>query len=548
MASRAADLILTGGAVYTMDAVRSWAEAVAVSHGRIIARGSAADLSELRGPGTVELDCRDRLVLPAFQDAHVHALWDGLSRRSCDLHHLSGKSEYQAAVKAYADKHPELEWIDGDGWSMEAFPSGTPHRTSLDEVVSDRPVFLVNRDGHGAWANSKALELAGITGATSDPSGGRIERDADGEPMGTLHEHAMDLVERLLPKPSLGDRCSALEDAQVYLHSLGITAWQDPSVTEEIFTAYKKVNEQGGLSARVSLDLLWERDQDESQLERLIEMREEATAGRLRASGIKFFVDGVAENFTAGMIEPYLGSDGLPSDNYGMSMIEPAALARFVTLLDHHLFQVHFHAIGDRATREALDAVEQSLEKNGRRDSRHHICHLQVVQPQDIPRFRALGVVANCQPLWACDEPQMRELTIPFLGEERAALQYPFASLHRAGAVLAFGSDWTVSTPDPLEQIEVAVNRVAPQTRELAPFLPQERLSLPESLAAFTIGSAFVNRLENVTGSIEEGKDADLVVLDRDPFDPESGPIGDASAALTLVEGTVVHQNESLDW
>lgn len=548
MASRAAELILTGGAVYTMDAARSWAEAVAVSDGRIIARGSAAAVSELRGPDTVVLDCRNRLVLPAFQDAHVHALWGGLSRRSCDLHHLSGKSEYLAAVRAYADEHPELEWIDGDGWSMEAFPSGTPHRMSLDEVVSDRPVFLTNRDGHGAWANSKALELAGITAATADPSGGRIERDPDGEPMGTLHEHAMDLVERLLPKPSLEDRCSALEDAQAYLHSLGIAAWQDPAVTEEIFTAYKRVNEQGGLSARVSLDLLWEREEDESQLDRLIEMREEATGGRLRASGIKFFVDGVAENFTAAMLEPYLGRDGLPGDNRGMSMIEPAALARYVTVLDGHLFQVHFHAIGDRATREALDAVEAALRANGRRDSRHHICHLQVVQAHDIPRFRALGVVANCQPLWACDEPQMRDLTIPFLGQERAALQYPFASLHRSGAVLAFGSDWTVSTPDPLEQIEVAMNRVAPQTRELAPFLPEERLTLPESLAAFTIGSAFVNRLEHVTGSIEERKVADLVVLDRDPFDPESGPIGDASASLTIVEGDVVHQDESLDW
>jgi predicted amidohydrolase YtcJ len=231
-----------------------------------------------------------------------------------------------------------------------------------------------------------------------------------------------------------------------------------------------------------------------------------------------------------------------------MSMIEPAALARYVTLLDRHLFQVHFHAIGDRATREALDAVEAALEANGRRDSRHHICHLQVIQPRDIPRFRTLGVVANCQPLWACDEPQMRDLTIPFLGPERAALQYPFASLHRSGAVLAFGSDWTVSTPDPMEQIEVAVNRVAPQTRRLASFLPEERLTLPESLAAFTIGSAFVNRLEHVTGTIEEKKAADIVVLDRDPFDPESGPIGEAKAALTIVEGAVVHQDESLDW
>jgi len=548
MASRAADLILTGGAVYTMDAARSWAEAVAVSAGRIVARGSADAVSELRGPDTVVLDCRNRLVLPAFQDAHVHALLGGLSRRSCDLHDMKTSEAYLTAVREYANDHPEREWIHGGGWSMEAFEAGTPHRRALDEAVSDRPVFLTNRDVHGAWVNSKALERAGITASTTDPSGGRIERDPSGDPSGTLHEHAMDLVQRLLPEPSLEQRCAALEDAQAYLHSLGISAWQDPWITEPELIAYRRLLEQGGLSARVSLDLLWEHDQDESQLERLLDMREEATTGRLRASGIKFFVDGVVENFTAAMIEPYLGADGVAGHNRGMSMIEPAALARYVTLLDRYLFQVHFHAIGDRATREALDAVEAAREVNGRRDSRHHICHLQVVQPQDIPRFRTLGVVANCQPLWACDEPQMRDLTIPFLGPERTALQYPFASLHRSGAVLAFGSDWTVSTPDPMEQIEVAVCRVAPQTRRLAPFLPEERLTLPESLAAFTIGSAFVNRLEHVTGSIEEKKAADIVVLDRDPFDPESGPMGDANAALTIVEGAVVHQNESLDW
>ena len=548
MAPRTADLILNGGAVYTMDAARSWAEAVAVAAGRIIGRGSVADISDLRGPNTVVFDCSKLLVLPAFQDAHVHALLGGLSRRSCDLHGLAGAEAYLAAVRSYADEHPELDWIEGGGWSMEAFEAGTPHRRALDEAVSDRPVFLTNRDVHGAWVNSKALERAGITASTADPSGGRIERDPDGGPSGTLHEHAMDLVHSLLPKPSLEQRCAALADAQAYLHSLGISAWQDPWITEAELVAYTRFQDRGALSARVSLDLLWERDQDESQLQQLIEMRAEATVGRLRASGVKFFVDGVVENFTAAMLEPYLGADGLPRDNRGMSMIEPAALTRYVTLLDEHDFQVHFHAIGDRATREALDAAEVALKANGRRDSRHHICHLQVVQPRDILRFRELGVVANCQPLWACDEPQMRDLNIPFLGPERAALQYPFASLHRSGATLAFGSDWTVSTPDPLEQIEVAVNRVAPQTRDLAPFLPQERLSLPESLAAFTIGSAFVNRLEHVTGSIEEGKYADLVVLDRDPFDPASGPIGDAGVALTLVDGRVVHQDESLDW
>jgi predicted amidohydrolase YtcJ len=548
MALRAPDLILTGGAVYAMDAARTWAEAIAISDGRIIGRGSNAEISDLRGPDTVVLDCRNRLVLPSFQDAHVHALWGGLSRTTCDLHDLAGADAYLQTIKVYAAAHPDDEWVHGGGWSMDAFPGGTPHKDDLDAVVGDRPVFLVNRDGHGAWVNSAALARAGISASTPDPPGGRIERDAEGEPSGTLHEHAMDAVEDLLPSPSLAERCEGLLQAQDYLHSLGITAWQDPAVTEELLEAYVKVNEGSELSARVSLDLLWTMDYDESALPDLVARREASTSGRLRAGGVKFFVDGVAENFTAAMLEPYLGSDGLPSDNRGMSMFEPEALARYVTLLDHHRFQVHFHAIGDRATREALDAVEAAAAANGTRDARHHICHLQVVDPADIPRFRRLGVVANCQALWACDEPQMRDLTIPFLGPERSRRQYPFASLQRSGAILAFGSDWTVSTADPLQQIEVAVTRVAPQTRDLEPFLPEERLGLPEALAGFTIGSAFVNRIEHISGSIEEGKAADLVVLDRDLFEDSSRPIGDAAVALTMVGGAVVHQDESLDW
>ncbi|MDQ3752703.1 MAG: amidohydrolase [Actinomycetota bacterium] len=544
---KAADLIVTGAAVYTVDAARRWAEAIAIKDGRIIAVGTRWDVMAAAGPATEIVQLEGRMVLPGFQDAHVHALFGGLNRLQCDLHDAGNQQNHVDAVAAYAKSHPEAEWILGGGWAMDAFPGGTPHRALLDAIVPDRPVYLQNRDVHGAWVNTKALELAGIDASTPDPSGGRIERDVGGEPSGTLHEHAMDLVAVHTPAPTTDDREEALALGQTYLHSLGITAWQDPWITEAELATYSALDARGELTGHVSLDLLWERDGDETQIETLIEQRERFTQGRVRAGGVKIFQDGVAENFTAAMIDPYLDGSGRPTGNSGISMVEPAALNHYVGLLDASGFQVHFHAIGDRAVRESLDALEAAQSANGTRDARHHICHLQVVHPADIARFRTLGVVANCQPLWACEDPQMRDLTIPFLGPERSTRQYPFASLRRSGATLAFGSDWSVSTPDPLLQIEVAVNRVPADDRAAEPFLPNECLDLPAALEAFTIGSAYVNRREGDSGSIETGKAADLVVLDRNLFDGD-GPSGEAKVLATLVDGAPVYVHPSLDW
>jgi hypothetical protein len=268
---------------------------------------------------------------------------------------------------------------------------------------------------------------------------------------------------------------------------------------------------------------------------------------RLRASAVKIFADGVFENRTAAMLAPYLDGEGRPSDNAGIGMLAAEELAAVVTALDGEGFDVHVHAIGDRAVRDTLDAFAAAGAANGRRDARHQIAHLQFVHPDDRPRFRRLGVVANAQPYWSCLDGYMRELTLPFLDRERAGWQYPWASLRRAGAVLAFGSDWTVSTANPLEEIEVAISRVAPDDRDGEPFLPAERVDLPAALAAFTSGSAYALRLEAQTGTVTPGKLADLAVLDRDPFDPAAGPVGDARVLATLVEGEPVHAHPSLD-
>jgi predicted amidohydrolase YtcJ len=357
----------------------------------------------------------------------------------------------------------------------------------------------------------------------------------------------MELVRRVIPPVTAAEMQEALVNAQEHLHSLGVTAWQDAWVEPHTLAAYRALAESGRLTARVVAALWWERDRGEEQVDELLDRRASATSGRLRATSVKIMQDGIVENFTAGMLDPYLREDS-SGDGRGLSFIEPGALNRYVTRLDSEGLQVHVHAIGDRAVREALDAFEASRAAHGPTDHRHHIAHLQVIHPQDIRRFAELGVVANCQPFWACLDSQMRALNVHVLGPERVSHQYPFASLKRSGARLAFGSDWSVSTANPLHEMEVAVTRVPFDEPEIEPFLPHERLDLPTAIEAFTLGSAFVNHLDDETGSISVGKRADLVALDRDPLAQGAGRVGEARVVLTLVDGQPVHRDPTVSW
>jgi len=545
-----ADLAFVNGAVYTVDAARTWARAVAVRDGRIVAVGTDDDIRAHTGRGTEVVDLAGAMLIPGFQDAHVHPVGGGLTMLQCDLHELATQEDYLLAIKTYAEDHPEREWILGGGWAMDVFPGGTPTKELLDAIVPDRCVFLPNRDGHSAWVNSRALEAAGVSKGTPDPRDGRIERGADGEPSGTLHEGASDLVGRLAPDATSDEMAEGLLKGQEHLHSLGITAWQDAIVDEHLLahnlTAYVDAAGRDELTARVVGALWWDRHRGAEQIEELVELRDRSQVGRFAATSVKIMQDGVCENFTAAVLDPYLDAHGHATDNHGISFVDPEALKGYVTELDRLGFQVHFHALAERAVRESLDAIEAALVANGPSDHRHHLAHLQVVHPDDIPRFRALHAVANAQPLWAAHESQMDDLTIPFLGEPRWRWQYPFASLTRAGAMLAMGSDWSVSSPDPLEEIHVAVNRTMPRdypykVERDEVFLPEERLDLATALAGFTVGSAFVNHLDAETGSIEIGKLADLAVVDRNLFEHPVEEIADASVEQTYVQGERVY-------
>jgi predicted amidohydrolase YtcJ len=534
--------VFTNGRVWCADG--TFASTLVTAGDRIVAVGGD-DVRAAAARGASVVDLAGGLLLPGFVDAHIHPVQGGLERAACDLTGCGSAAEALDVLAAYARDHPDAPWILGGGWQMAHFDGGTPRADQLDAVISDRPVFLPNRDHHGAWVNSRALELAGIDASTPDPTDGRIERDAAGVPTGTLHEGAMHLLDHLLPDATEDDRLAALLEAQSYLHSLGITGWQDAIVgtyanLRDASDAYLRAIGEDRLTARVVGALWWDRARGAEQIPELVERRERISRDRFRATSVKIMQDGVAENFTAGMTAPYLDACGHATDNRGLSFVDPQALVEHVCALDREGFGVHVHAIGDRAVREALDSFEAARRRNGVTGNRHHIAHIQVIHPDDIGRFAQLDVTANMQPLWAAHEPQMDDLTIPFLGSERAGWQYPFARLERSGARLAGGSDWPVSSPDPLEGIHVAVNRVAPETPEERPFLPSERLSLDSALRAYTAGSAYVNG-DGRAGRIEVGARADLAVLDRDLFAHPVEEIASARVVQTYVGGRLVH-------
>lgn len=536
-----ADLAVVGARVWTGDPTNPAADAVAVRGDRVVAIGRDR-VDALVGARTRVVQAGGAQVLPGFQDAHVHAPMAGRNLSRLWLNDTSQRQGYLDAVAAYAAANPEEPWVTGGGWAMEFFPGGTPRKEDLDAIVPDRPVFLMNRDVHGAWVNSVALQIAGIDRDTPDPPDGRIERDpVTGEPSGTLHEGAAYKYEaHLVPTPDRAGWEAGILEAQRHLHALGITGWQDAWVTPATMQAYRSLARSGRLSGRVVGALWWDRARGLEQIDELRSLREAGAASGFHPTTVKVMTDGVLENHTGAMLEPYCDGCGGHTNNHGLSYVDAELLNAALVQLDADGFQVHLHAIGDRAVRMSLDAVEAARTANGPSDHRHHIAHVQVVQPSDVPRFGALGAVANCQAYWAKSEPQMDELTIPFLGEERARLQYPFADIARAGGRLAMGSDWSVSTADPLQQIEVAVTRADPDSRGRAPFLPAQALSLEQALAAFTAGSAYVNH-DADGGVLAVGRRADLAVLDRPITGPGAAPVGDATVRLTVAAGAVVH-------
>ena len=546
-----ADLILFDGKVYTVDANRSWAEAVAVIDGKIAYVGSSSGAKKYKGPNTRLVDLDGKMVLPGFQDAHVHPIEAGMAYLGCSLHDGKSVEDYVLIVKECAQQSPEATFIDGGGWTMDLFEDGLPDKRLLDEVVSDRPVILKSASGHQLWVNSKTLKIAGIDAETPDPPRGRIDRYKNSkEPSGSLQENsAMNLAFSTRPAYSADQMQAALQFGQHYLNQYGVTTLQDALLKldgNEAYVGgptYMAMDRAGDLTIRVVGALVWNTDSGLEQLSRITDARERFKTPLFSAPSVKIWLDGVMEVHTAALLAPYSDRE----DGYsGELLIKPEQLDVVVSQLDALGFQIHFHAIGDAAVRQSLDSLELARQKNGVRDSRHHMSHIQLFDPADIPRLETLNVVANFQPYWAWADKFITELTIPKLGADRSKWLYPIRSVLDTGAVVAFGSDWFVTSGNPLLGIETAITRRDPLTNFSDPFLEDERINLADAIEAYTINSAYVNFIDDETGSIEEGKLADLIVLDNNLFELAPNEISDAQVLLTLLEGNPVYGDWTL--
>ncbi len=530
-----AEIVFRSGTVYTADPAHSRATAVAVAKGRIAYVGTDEGVRRLIGPATVVIDLHRRMLLPGLEDSHLHPATGGIWLASCLLTGDTTRAMLRAHIARCGRETPGTGWIRGRGWALPLFPAANPTRQLLDSLVPDRPVYLRSADGHGAWVNSKALALAGITAATPDPPRGRIERDASGTPSGTLREAAEDLVVAVMPPRTVDEYVDGLRRSTALANSLGITTLQEADADSTMLEAYLALDRAGALPLRVVAAQRTDPAVGPDQVARLAALRTHFAGRRLRATTAKIYADGVIEAHTSALLEPYLDTR-----DRGPANLTPEAMNALVGALDRAGFQVHIHAIGDRAVRMSLDAFAAARAANGARDSRHQIAHLEMIDTLDIPRFAQLSVLANFQPLWAFRDSYVRDLTEPVLGPERSSRLYPLASVARAGGMLVGGSDWIVSSMNPFEAMQVAVTRRDPFEGPGAPWIPKELVSLDQILRAYTINGAHANFQEKETGSIETGKAADLVLLDRDLFAIAPTDIHNAKVLLTLLDGVAV--------
>ena len=536
---KSAGIILENAAIYTMDQSRSWADAVAIADGKIIYVGDIAGAKKLRGKDTKIVDLKDKMILPGFHDSHIHLISGGMELEQCNLNDLPAQEKVFQKIRDYASQHPEKEWIEGGGWALPLFPEANPTKEQLDALVPDRPAYLSSADGHSAWVNSRALAIAGVTKDTPDPKEGRIERMKEtGEPSGTLRESAADLVARHLPKPTPQDYLQGLQNGLALANSFGITSILEASADDDLLKAYADFERQDKLTARVLASLFVDPQKGLDQIKDLIQKRDLYKGKHLKATTAKIFADGVIESKTAALLEPYLDRPGYR----GLPNLEADLFNRLAVALDAVGFQIHIHAIGDYAIRMSLDALEAAERANGRRDARHHIAHLELINPQDIPRFRRLGVIASFQALWAYPDLYITKMTEPALGPERSRWLYPIGSLVKNGGMIVGGSDWSVSSMNPLDAIQVAVTRRLLEDTGGAAWIPEELVDLPTMIAAYTINGAYVSNQEKITGSIEAGKAADLIVLDKNLFEIPANEIHKVKVVLALLEGREVYR------
>lgn len=539
-----ADIIVVHGRVYTENPKQPWAQALAIQGAKIVAVGDDTAIEKMRGMGTKVINAAGKLVLPGFTDCHVHFLGGSLSLGQVNLEGAKDPADIQKRLREYSSEHPGDDWILGRGWNYAMFgPEALPHKKYLDEIFSNRPVFLKGYDGHTSWTNSKALALAGITRETPNPPNGVIVRDAQtGEATGALKEAAQELVAKIVPKPTRAEKLLALRAGMKWANEYGLTRVHSAGGDFEILDHYDEMRHRGDLTLRMYIAYFLNppalRPQD---IEAIEAAHKKFHDEWINAGAVKFMVDGVIESHTAAMLEPYSDDPSLK----GKPFWEPANYNAAVAELDKRGLQLFTHAIGDYGIRMALDAYEHAAQQSHSKDRRPRIEHIETVAAADIPRFGRLGVIASMQPLHAYPDADTLDVWARNIGPDRASRAWAWKSISDGGGRLAFGSDWPVVTLNPWKGMQTAVTR---QTAEGTPpngFVPEQRLTVAEAVDGYTLGAAFAGHREKTEGSLEVGKLADLIIISQNIFDINPHKIGATKVLATIVGGRLVYQADS---
>jgi predicted amidohydrolase YtcJ len=539
-----ADVIVTNARIYTMNPQHTWAEAIAIRGEKVVAAGDRKSIEALRGPATKVIDADQHLVLPGFTDCHIHFMDGSLGLTQVDLNDSKTVEEIQKRVKAYADAHPNEPWIQGMGWTYPTFgASALPNKKILDDVVPDRPVYLVAFDGHSSWANSKALAMAGIDRNTADPPNGKIVRDEKGEATGALKEAAGDLVAAKVPKPTRTERLDALRKGIHEANKAGLVRVHSAGQDFEYLDLYNELRKNGELTLRFYVAYFLDPPGlTPESIGRIESARRQYNDDWISGGVVKTMLDGVVEAHTAAMLEPYSDDPTLS----GKLFWDPDKYKATITEIDARGLQIFTHAIGDKAVRLALDAYQNAATVNHTKDARPRIEHIETVSAQDIDRFGKLGVIASMQPLHSYPDEDTLDIWARNIGPERAKRAWVWHSIEDKGGALAFGSDWPVVTLNPWRGVQTALTRQTDEGKPEYGFVPQQRLGLDDTLRGYTIGAAFAGRREKTEGSLETGKLADLIVIDRNLFMIEPTEIGKTEVLMTMVGGKVVY--ESPNW
>lgn len=537
------DLIIVNADIVTMDPLTPKAEALAIRDGRVAALGTVAEIRALAGAETRVIDAGGRLVLPGFQDTHIHLQDSGQGyAQNADLTDARNVDELVHIMQAFGASHSR-PWVDGVGWYTGIFTEDNLDRHVLDRAVPDRPCFILASDGHNACMNSRACEFVGLVKGIADPPNGHFVLDRDGVPTGMLYEDAIKWADERMPQPTDDDFAFGVTWAAALANRHGITGVLDASVADRHVRVYDRLERAGALTVRVCATARVEpHEATDGALARISAYRAAHQSDMFTVHSAKFFLDGVLENRTGVMIEDY--SDAIGGN--APLMFRHEQVLELFTAFDAARFQLHVHVIGDGACRAALDGFEAARKANGRWPSLHQVAHVQCIDPTDIPRFHELGAMMNIQPLWARHEPSVTDIALPMVGEERGKWMYAFRSLIDAGAGYALSSDWGVSTLNPFEIMETAITRQPPDRPPTHPvFLPEQRMTREECVKGYTIHAAQAAWRAADTGSLTPGKYADIIILDRDIFTCDVYDIGDTEVLLTLLAGQEVHRSDA---